>query len=142
MLSGPAKAWRMAVTAVVVVLLAAGSVWGTDDDFPFGPMKQYATSTKPTGRVGLTAVYGTTADGTDVKISVSELGMRVAELEGQIPRFRREPELLGSLADGYHEKYPDRPRFSHVRLQRNYRQIVNSRVVGRSTDVVARWVMP
>lgn len=123
----------------MVALIVYGSIWGTDDDFPFGPMKMYATSTKPTGRVGLAAVYGTTADGTEVKITPDDLGMRGAELEGQMPRFTEHPELLGALAETYHDNFPDRPRFVNVRLQRNYKQLVDGRVVGRTQKVVASW---
>lgn len=124
---------------MVVALIVYGSLWGTDDDFPFGPMKMYSTSTKPTGRVGLTAVYGTTADGTEVKITAGDLGMRGAELEGQLPRLREHPELLGALAETYHDNFRDRPRFVHVRLQRNYKELVDGRVVGRTTKIVASW---
>lgn len=134
-----ARSWRLGVSAVVVVLLAAGSLWGSDDDFPFGPLRMYATSTNPNGRVGLTAVYGTTLAGDDVKISPDAIGMRGAELEGQLPRLIANPHLLGALARTYHERFPDRPQFVHVRLQRNYKDLEDGKVVGRHSVVVAEW---
>ena len=133
------RSWRLAVSAVVVVLLAVGTFWGSDDDFPFGPLRMYATSTSPNGRVGLTAVWGTTVTGEDVKISPGALGMRNAELEGQLPRLVDNPHLLGALARTYHERFPDRPEFVHVRLQRNYKDLEDGEVVGRHTVVVAEW---
>jgi len=134
-----ARAWRLAVSTVVLLLLALGSLRGSDDDFPFGPLRMYATSTSPTGRVGLTAVYGTTASGAEVKISPTALGMRGAELEGQLPRLIEHPSLLGALARTYHERFPDQPEFVHVRLQRNYKELDDGKVVGRHSTVVAEW---
>ena len=133
------RSWRLAVSTLVVVLLAVGTFWGSDDDFPFGPLRMYATSTNPSGRVGLTAVYGTTADGDDVKISPTALGLRGAELEGQLPRLIDHPELLGALARTYHDRFPDEPEFVHVRLQRNYKELEDGVVVGRHSIVVAEW---
>jgi hypothetical protein len=121
------------------VLLAVGTFWGTDDDFPFGPMKMYATSTSPSGRVATTAVYGTTATGDDVKVSPGAIGMRNAELEGQLPRLVEHPELLGALARSYHDRFPDRPRFEHVRIQRNYKDLEDKEIVRRYSVVVAEW---
>jgi len=134
-----ARSWRLGVSTLVLVLLALGTFWGSDDDFPFGPLRMYATSTSPSGRVGLTAVYGTTARGDEVKISPTALGMRGAELEGQLPRLIDHPELLGALARTYHDRFPDEPEFVHVRLQRNYKDLEDGEVVGRHSVVVAEW---
>ena len=138
-LSPRARSWRLGVSTLVLVLLALGTFWGSDDDFPFGPLRMYATSTSPSGRVGLTAVYGTTARGDEVKISPTALGMRGAELEGQLPRLIDHPELLGALARTYHDRFPDEPEFVHVRLQRNYKDLEDGEVVGRHSVVVAEW---
>jgi hypothetical protein len=138
-LSPRARSWRLGVSALVLVLLGVGSFWGSDDDFPFGPMKMYATSTKPTGRVSVTFVYGTTADGDDVKISPGALGMRGAELEGQLPRIIEHPDLLGALARTYRERYPERPELVHFRVQRNYQKLDDGRVVRSYSTVVAEW---
>jgi hypothetical protein len=133
------RSWRLGVSTLVLVLLAVGSFWGTDDDFPFGPMKMFATSTRPGGRVSVTFVYGTTADGADVKISPDALGMRGAELEGQLPRLIEHPNLLGALARTYHERFPDRPELVRFRIQRNYQKLDDGRVVDRYSKVVAEW---
>jgi hypothetical protein len=134
-----ARAWRLSVSALVLVLLAAGSLWGSDDDFPFGPMRMYATSTSPSGRVAVTSVYGTTDDGEDVMVSPEAIGMRGAELEGQLPRLTRHPELLGALARSYRDRFPDRPPFVRVRLQRDYKDLEDKQVVREYSVVVADW---
>ncbi len=39
------RAVRTVATLAVAVLLTAGTVWGNDDEFPFGPFRMFSTST-------------------------------------------------------------------------------------------------
>ena len=46
-LSTRGRAVRVAATAVAALLLLLGTVWGQDDDFPFGPFRMYSTAPEP-----------------------------------------------------------------------------------------------
>jgi len=138
-LDGRGRAWRLAVAAAGLVALLAGSAWGADDHFPFGPFRMYATATKTTGVVATPFLIGVDETGREFEVYGREIGLRPAELEGQYPRFREDPSLLGALAAAWNEANPERAPLVELRLMRRRREIVDSRVVGRSESEVAVW---
>jgi hypothetical protein len=83
---------------VGLTLLFAGSAWGEDDHFPFGPFKMYARATKPDGRVAITTMVAVDQAGRSRELLAEDVGLRRAELEGQVPRLRADPSLLAPLA--------------------------------------------
>jgi hypothetical protein len=87
------------VAAVVVVLglLVAGSLRGSDHDFPFGPFRMYATSGRRDGAVRTASLVGV-AQGRTFAIRPEAIGLRPAEMEGQYPRFESDPRTLGAVA--------------------------------------------
>ena len=95
----------VAVVAVLAVVLA-GTTWGDDDTFPFGPFRMYSTRADPNAAVVSTRVVGLTAAGEEVRLSGGQVGLRRAEFEGQLTRVEEHPELLGLLADSYAAKHP------------------------------------
>ena len=115
-LSPAGRAVRLAATAVVLVLLLAGTLWGTDDHFPFGPFKMYAGRAEPDGQVNSTRVVGVTAAGDEVRLSGGQVGLRRAEFEGQLPRLERQPELLGLLAESFADRHPSAPDLVSVQV--------------------------
>jgi hypothetical protein len=129
------------VTAVVAVLLLWGTFWGQDDDFPFGPLRQYSTATDPNGLVWVTHAYGRFEDGVERPLLEGDIGMRIAEFDGQFHRLRAEPELLRPLADAYHRRHPDGPRLVRLRLQRDAKKLEGRETVGRRTRIAAEiWI--
>ena len=74
---------RVVATLITGVLLLAGTLWGTDDDFPFGPFRMYSTAPDPNGAARDTRVEGVDADGRTVAITEGNSGIRRAEIEGQ-----------------------------------------------------------
>ena len=135
-LSPRARAVRLTVAAAVLLLVAVGSIWGTDAAFPFGPWKMYSTRADPDQPVISTRVVGLTADGTEVKLSGGEVGLRRAEFEGQLPRIEAHPELLDLLAGSYADAHPDAPELVAVRVvQRDY-ELRAGRQTGRYSDRV------
>ena len=122
---------RLVVAAVALALVAAGTLWGSDDDFPAGPFRMYATAARPNGNVRTAQLYGVLADGQERLLEAHDVGLRRAELEGQLPRFRAHPELLAALA---------KPEFVEVRLVERVRRVVDRRVQpGDRHEVVASW---
>jgi hypothetical protein len=122
---------RLAIGAVALVAVLAGTAWGQDDDFPVGPFRMYATAARPTGTVRVAELFGVRADGTRVLLQAHDVGMRRAELEGQLPRFRKDPELLAALAT---------PAYVEIRLEERLRRVVDRRVQrDESRVLVASW---
>jgi hypothetical protein len=122
---------RLAVAAIVTALVLAGTVWGQDDDFPAGPFRMYATAAKATGTVRTAELWGVRADGTRRQLQASDVGLRRAELEGQLPRFRKDPSLLGALAQ---------PQYVEVRLEERVRHVVDRRLQRHEERVlIASW---
>jgi hypothetical protein len=122
---------RLAIGAVALVVVLAGTVWGQDDDFPVGPFRMYATAAKPTGTVRVAELWGVRPDGQRVLLQAHDVGLRRAELEGQLPRFRKDPALLAALAT---------PAYVEIRLEERERFVVDRRVQPEERrTLVASW---
>src|ERR1700712_1340913 len=79
---------RLAAVVLVFALLGWGS-WKADDDaFPVGPFVMFAFTTPPDGEVRSAAVEAVDVTGQrlPVVLEPEEVGLRRAEMEGQIPR--------------------------------------------------------
>ncbi|WP_369135588.1 hypothetical protein [Modestobacter sp. I12A-02662] len=127
---------RLAATTVVLALILAGTVWGTDDDFPFGPFKMYSTRADPDTPVVSTRVVGLTALGEEVRLSGGQVGLRRAEFEGQLPRIVEHPELLGLLADSYAERHPGAEELVEVQVVLRRFGLVDGQQTGTWSDDV------
>ena len=130
---------RALATAGVLLLLLAGTARGEDDHFPFGPFRMFSRTTKSTGRVTASRIEAVTADGRTVTIADARLGLRRAEIEGQIPRFRRDPALLGHLVEAYERFQPDAAELVRLRVVNDISRLTDGRVTSRETLVVATW---
>jgi len=136
---GAGRRLRLGVTAGVFAVLALGSLIGSDDAYPFGPFRMYATATRPDGAVTTLSVWGAGADERPTEVKPHDLGLRGAELEGQLPRFVEHPELLAQLAEAYGRRYPTRPALRRLWLQKDSTRLRHGHVAGRSFRVVAEW---
>ena len=135
-LSPTGRAVRLAATTLVLVLLLAGTLWGTDDHFPFGPFKMYAGRAEPTGQVNSTRVVGLTAAGEEVRLSGGQVGLRRAEFEGQLPRLERQPELLGLLAESFADRHPSAPDLVSVQVVTRQYELRDGVETGAYSDTV------
>ncbi|MCW2571060.1 MAG: hypothetical protein JWO88_1118 [Frankiales bacterium] len=140
MLTAAGRRWRLAITVVVLALLLAGTLVGQDDAFPFGPFRMYATRDAPNGLVLSTRVEAVDATGRVLVVPDSATGLRRAEIEGQVARFRADPALLGEISRAHSRLHPSQPAYDEVRVvERRYR-LEDSRPTGEQTDqVVAQW---
>jgi len=96
-------------TAAMALLLMVTSLWGSDDLFPFVPFKMYSHAHDLDGWSRVTRLELVNAEGERFEIDDEATGFRKAELEGQLSRFREDPELLGHIAEAYETAHPDEP---------------------------------
>ncbi|HUV48719.1 MAG TPA: hypothetical protein VMX11_07045, partial [Actinomycetes bacterium] len=79
-LSAAGRRSRLVAAAAVFGLLVVGAFFGSDDHFPLGPFRMYATSSQSTGQVAVVALQVKTegSDWTLVRPSPESVGMNVA----------------------------------------------------------------
>jgi hypothetical protein len=134
---------RVVFTGVAAVLLLAGTFWGQDDDFPFGPFRMYSTAPDPNAAAKDTRVEGVDVAGRVVALTERNSGIRRAEIEGQQTAYVADPARLREVADAYAERNPAAPALHEVRLVIRWHGVRHSRPTGTWRDqVVADWVAP
>lgn len=140
MLTATGRRVRVAVTTIVAALLLVGTFLGQDDAFPFGPFRMYATRDAPDGTVVSTRVEAIDATGRILTVPDTATGLRRAEIEGQVGRFRAHPELLGALSRAHTRLHPREAAYDEVRVVERRYALHDSRPTGTSTEqVVATW---
>jgi hypothetical protein len=142
-LSPRSRTARVLVTLLGGALLLAGTLWGQDDHFPFGPFRMYSTAPGPDQDAPDTRVEGVDAAGEVVVLTQGNSGIRRAEIEGQQQRYAAEPSLLGEVAGAYAAHNPGAPELVEVRIVIRWYGVENSRPTGTYTDeTVVRWQAP
>jgi len=129
---------RVATALGVLVALATGTFWGDDEHFPFGPFRMYSVRNDPNGRISVTKVDGTSAEGRRVRVPLDNFGLRRAELDGQLWRFSDDSRLAGILAETY-EKMGSRPPLTELWIYRVYYQLEEGRPVASFTRTLGAW---
>jgi hypothetical protein len=132
---------RMGAIAAAVVMLVIGTFWGQDDHFPFGPFRMYSIRNKPDGQIRGAIVEVVDAQGRTaaVEIRADEFGLRRAEVEGQLDRFERDPNLLRHLARAYEQLNPA-TSVAVLRLYNETTRLSDGHRVGPTTrTLVAQW---
>jgi hypothetical protein len=120
-----------------------GTLWGTDDDFPFGPFRMYSTAPDPNGAAKDTRVEGVDVNGRTVGLTEANSGIRRAEIEGQQGAYVSDPSRLSQVAAAYAEHTPAAPPLRSVRIVIRWHGVKHSRPTGTWTDqVVAEWTRP
>lgn len=112
---------------VVGVLAIVGTSFGSDDWFPFAPMRQYAYAVDPNGGVSTHFVEGIGVDGEPVRITYGDLGLRPAELEGILRPVGTRTERLGEVLATFRERRPDAPPTVGIRYVRRRVRLVDRR---------------
>jgi len=134
---------RVGLTLLVGALVLAGTLWGQDDHFPFGPFRMYAGSNPPNDPAPDTRVEGVDATGAVIGLGEASTGIRRAEIEGQQGRYADDPTLLRQVADAYAERHPGAPTLVEVRIVVRWHGVRNGRPTGTSVDeTVVRWRAP
>lgn len=131
---------RLIATVVAGAALLAGTIWGDDDHFPFGPFRMYASAVDPDAPTIDTRLEGTTADGATLLLNERNTGLRRAEIEGQLERFRADPELLSAVAEAYANRNPDAAPLREVRIVIRWHEVRDFQPTGESREeLVASW---
>jgi hypothetical protein len=139
-LSPRGRAVRVLATLLGGALLLASTCWGSDDDFPFGPMRMYAGADAPDDPAPDTRVEGVDTGGLVVALTERNTGIRRAEIEGQQDRYVADPRLLREVARAYADRNPGASALVEVRVVIRWYGIRHSRPTGTFTDeTVARW---
>jgi hypothetical protein len=139
-LSGRARTARLVATALGLVLLLAGTVAGTDDDFPFGPFRMFATTDHWNAPITVARAEVVDAAGHVTELTEDNSGIRRAELEGQLDRFRADPARLAGLAAAYRAHNPSASPPAEVRVLLRHHELRRRGPTGRYTDeMVATW---
>jgi hypothetical protein len=124
----------MVATIVGAALLLAGTVVGSDDDFPFGPFKMYSTTDKLDAPVADTRVVAGNAAGRRWVLSDSETGIRRAEIEGQLSEFAADPSRLSVVADAYRRRNPTQPALTELTIVIRWHELRDGRPTGGYHD--------
>ena len=131
---------RVAVTLVVVVLTLAGTLVGDDYDFPFAPFQMFAIADKPNEPVLVLRTDGIDTTGRRIVLDERNAGVRRAEIEAQVDRFKADPSLLRSVQDAYAARNPGKPPLVEVDIVEVQHHLRNAQPTGEVTEVVlARW---
>jgi hypothetical protein len=107
-------------------------------------MSQYAFSVPDDGEVSSRYVEADTVDGATQRVPLTPggVGVRRAEIEGQLPRIVRDPSMLQSLAVAAAEKHSEWPRYARLRLAVQITHLRDGRVAGTERQVLATWTVP
>jgi hypothetical protein len=134
---------RLAVTLAAAALLLGGTLWGSDDLFPFGPFRMYAGVNPPNEPAPDPRVEGVTADGAVIPLDEAHTGLRRAEVEGWQDSFVADPSSLRRVLAAYDSRHPDGPKLVDLRYVNRMHEIHQGRPTGHYQDVVlADWRVP
>jgi hypothetical protein len=125
---------RILATLAGAVLLLAGTVVGTDDDFPFGPFKMYSTTDKLNAPVADTRVEAVDATGRRWTLTDGQTGIRRAEIEGQLAGFTTDPARLSVVAEAYARRNPGAPTLTEVSIVVRWHELRRGRPTGGYHD--------
>ena len=135
--------WRIGVTAVALIVLTCGQFLNTNDFFPLGSLTQYATAKDLNGTVNATCIAAQ-FPGEDeprrLPFNTATVGIERGDVESQLDRVIRHPELLQTLADSYVRLHPDEPEPEAMILCRTTTQLKNGYTVGEPVEkTLASW---
>jgi len=137
------RTWRLVAVALAMAALAYGTIRGTDDDFPAGPMVQFAFYVPPDGVISSVYVDADTTAGTRVHVHLSSAGVGLprAEVEGQFARIVADPSLLQGIADAQRRLHPDQPQFTRLYLMQEITTLHDRRPGSHQIRTAAVWTV-
>jgi hypothetical protein len=139
-LTARGRVLRIAATLIFGALTLGGTFWGSDNHFPFAPFRQFSNADDPNAPVLVLRTDGVDATGRRIDLDERNAGVRRAEIEAQIERFKADPSLLRSVQDAYAARNPAKPPLVEVDIVEVQHHLRNAQPTGEITEVVlARW---
>jgi hypothetical protein len=134
---------RATVSVVLLAALVHGSIGGSDDWWPFGPMSQYAMTVTDNDRIVSTYLLADTVDGRRVKVPLSSTGCGIgrAEIEGQAGSIVADPSRMQTVAESCERLHPDAPRYVRLYLVQDTTVLDHGRPGRPTTDILATWMV-
>jgi hypothetical protein len=134
-------ALRLTAATVGVGVLLYGTVWGTDDMFPFGPLVQYAFFVDPNGEIRSTVIDADTDEGQLVRVplSLDGVGIKRAEIEGQLTKIVADPSLLQAVATAQRDRNPEQPQYERLYLRQKVTELVDGEIGASRMETLATW---
>ena len=129
----------MVATVAVLVALFAGTFWGNDDSFPFGPFRMYSVANRTSGIITATRLDGVIGGGEREAIDFGRFGLRRAEVEGRVDWLLQDPQRLELLAEAFERMNPDGPHLTKLYLVEEAHQLERGRPVESSRTTLATW---
>lgn len=140
MLTTTGRRVRTAAAAAVVLLLVWGTFWGEDDHWPFGPFRMYSVRNDLDGEVRSLELEGVDAAGRRFDVRTELVGLRRADIEGQLGKLERPPEVVaGLLARAYERLHPDEPPLVELRLYERIFRMRAGRPVSEDEETITTW---
>ncbi|HBX77910.1 MAG TPA: hypothetical protein DEG43_09705 [Acidimicrobiaceae bacterium] len=103
---GTGRVLLLICSVLVATLTVFGSLWFTDDAFPFAPFRMFSVANDPNGLVSAMAVRVEFDNGEERLLRAGDFGLRRAELEGQTRSDRwADTAKLGALAASYNRRH-------------------------------------
>lgn len=130
------------MTIAGVLLLLYGTFWGSDHDFPFGPLHMYSHYYPATGVVTSTSVQATNAQGRNLYVTQSDTGIARGDIEGELPEYEADPSRLGALAAAFHRRHPLAPPFVSMRIVQKQWHLRDRSLVDTTTKTLVSWTAP
>lgn len=138
-LNATSRRIRMAAILVLLVVVVAGTFWGSDDHFPFGPFRMYSVANKTDGEIRVPALEVTTESGKRMELDFEVMGLRRAEIEGQVDRFLTDPTLLRHLVTSYERLHDSAERLVELRLIERVNYLRDGRTYRTDDHVLVSW---
>jgi hypothetical protein len=135
---------RLGAAAAGLGILLYGTVRGTDDMFPFGPLVQYAFSVDPNGEIRSTFIEADTDAGDLVRVplSLDGVGIKRAEIEGQLTKIVADPSLLQAVAQAQQDRNPGQPQYERLYLRQKVTELVDGALGDVRVETLAVWEVP
>jgi hypothetical protein len=136
---GHSRRLRMVLVAAAAVLLLSGTLFGSDDMFPFGPFHMYSSYHSPNGVITSTAVVAQTASGRTHFVTQHDTGLARGDIEGELKDFEADPNRLGALAESFHRRFPNAAPFVEMRLIQKRWTLHHRKVVAINVVTLVEW---
>jgi hypothetical protein len=130
------RALRIAATLIFGALTLAGTFWADDSVFPFAPFRMFSTADNPNEPVLVLRTDGIDTTGRRIVLDERNAGVRRAEIEAQIERFKADPSLLRSVLDAYAARNPGAPPLAEVDIVEVQHHLRHAQPTGEITEVV------